>query len=386
MPIIYSEGTFKDLPQKDFSELSKRKLGVISTPQELTAYLCQNSIPIKSYATYKGIISDKIYKSIPLSCFRKHRVLYPECWTAERVRLYLSANNLTEEQLLPVKPTTVNPKSKPVTIDSTPSTSKGVMSDKQEELQNAIAKALESINIFDVGLFDYQGFDPIAIRKQVLDLGTGYAPFKITLENEKSTVLEFHGANVHNDLIFMVSTGLSRGNKIGKIEGKSRKDMVEIVREMKKAYKLREVAVDTNALTLMRIVNAFPEIAYAILKAGRGRNMIPSSSLSTLMSNPVSFQSVASKDFGKYAYHFLYVSQQIDFVINSAPNKKKTPLKDLWNYMILSYNSPIIKDRKGVLEEPVGNAADLIVASDSEDEIWSKIQNLISSNSAEKIA
>jgi hypothetical protein len=223
------------------------------------------------------------------------------------------------------------------------------------DIPTLINNAIGNITFIDSSIFDYQGFDPIKIRELILVKGTSKNTQQVKVGGK---TVSFLGNSVGNDVAFMVTLGLLRGNGLKKIEQKSVPELNAILRMMSSAYALVEKTDRSpTAITLMRVVNAFPEVAYAALLAGRGRD-ITGLGFTPVLANSVSFQMVHPNNFKDYAMHFLYVNHLVDKVINKPP-KKITELKDLWNYMILSYNSsaaPVLAKRLnniGIPSQPI---------------------------------
>lgn len=234
------------------------------------------------------------------------------------------------------------------------------------EVSQMVANALSSVNLVPIHLFEFDGFDPMKIRREVLRLGGAATAVSESLG--ESIKIDLHGPNVHNDLNIMITLGLMRGNSVTKILRKSHQHIVNVIRRLDTVYQL---SASTGMLSLMRIVNSFPDVALPTLLAGRGRNIVPEFTLDLVMANPVSFQAVKKSSFGKYAGHFFALAYLIDKVVN----KGKTSHKNLWNYMVMAYNSPVYSPRMDDIGEPNENPFSAVtgLANDLKAEIEKKI-------------
>nr|AJG39314.1 nucleocapsid protein [Shuangao Insect Virus 3] len=407
MPRVYFAGNIYDIGASDWSKICKSVLGsTICTTVDLCSKI--NTVVQKHRNTFESFrkvnFVDSDLVDIPVEVFEKQKSIYSHFWSKARIEQYEDLHDFEEEDSLSNK-TLVDPENGPadkkeeqpdpilplplqtptLPLPSTfPGTSglqvlSGIM-----DLSKLISSALNTVNAIDINLFNYEGFDPMVIR----DLF-----FKISQEGNGITIningraFDFHKGNSHNDLNFLVTLGLMRGNQLTKISNKSCKELQTALKAMIHRYKLKEKTDGmSTSLTLMRIVNSFPEIAYSVLQAGRGRD-ITGLGISVVLANSVSFQMVNRANFRKYAKHFLYVNQKIDRVINKKRKEGFTSLKELWNYLILAYNSPIIPDGKrvGDIGNPLAVDKNHFAISPSEEAIWDQINNKIDTNDPSQI-
>lgn len=62
-----------------------------------------------------------------------------------------------------------------------------------------------------------------------------------------------------------------------------------------------------------------------------------------VMSHPISFQVVPATSFSTYACHFLVLAQTIDMITNPRDNKR-TPAKNLWNFMVIAFAGSLVPE------------------------------------------
>jgi hypothetical protein len=412
MVIVYYKGTLREIPESERKSIAKQ----LKTIDDFTQEEIQGSatkLKLGSYNIVDRPPTPAELSYIPDSLAASHHSLYPNFWTTDIIvqhqqlrsaKLGISSTStgiretrqedrrpsLTvqtpvtehplqtpEEEFLEAPPIRYNPLiTAPQATLPKPSGSRPP--NMEVTLPMLVADAIRNISVVGLDVFDYQGFDPMKIRQIVLDKGsnTKTKPIKV-----KGVDINFFELHVGNDVAFMVTLGLMRGNGLKKIEQKSLPEMNAILKLMINAYGLQEKTDRSPiALTLMRIVNSFPEVAYAALVAGRGRD-ITGLGLTPLLANPVSFQMVQFENFKDYAMHFLLVSHHIDLVINKPP-KKTTGLKELWNYMILSYKSPVIPNNKRL--PGIGQVAPVLKGNFSfqNSPHWALIDQKIAANDA----
>lgn len=187
--------------------------------------------------------------------------------------------------------------------------------------------------------FLYAGFDSELIRQSIKE-----KILKATVETVsiggKNIVIG--GGKITETATLVVAIGLFRGNKIGKIQNRSKHELSVILDRLTLMLGLKESVQDkATDITLTRAVQAFPDIAYALLKAGIGRDLAQVGA-SMQLCHTVSIQFVKAEGLHTWYWHFLKVAQMTDSVINGS----KSSLKQLHNYLALAYNSKVIDQAK----------------------------------------
>lgn len=406
MPLLYYKGTIREVTPADRKALcNKFQLSEFCTNLELQS----KKLNLQSFTIAHIDPLDFDLGSIPENIARAHSTEYPKFWTQG---VLLKYNALTGSDLpvpgrqnqfdlsqptpsIAVPPVQVTPVVQPTVGQINPVVSpilpaapplplpqQSPSRTLNMDVSQLVAQAMGSISLIDVNIFEYQGFDPNKIRQMVLALGSA-VPEKVVQVGNRN--INLGGRSIGNDLAFMVTLGLMRGNGIKKIEQKSLPGLNIMLKIVQGTYKLVEKTDGSaTAITLMRIVNSFPEVAFAALSNGRGRN-IASLQCSLVLANSVSFQMVKRENFKNYAMHFLYVNHRVDLIINKAP-KKITPLKELWNYMILAFNSTVIpnESRMSNIGEPLAVNREHFSYTDKR--LFDTIEQLISAGNAAVIA
>lgn len=412
MPRVYFAGNIYDIGVSEWSKICKNIVGsTICTSADLCTKV--NTLPQKYKNTFDSLRkvtpSDSDFADIPREVFERQKTAYSHFWSKARIEQYENYHRIVEEgdsdstllgsdidttdksedysnptPLPTPSPRPINLQPIPEPSRSQPLSAPSGLQSRIMDLSQLVSLSLESINLIDLNLFNYEGFDPVAIRNLV---------FKISQEGNGTTIaingrpFEFHKGNSHNDLNFLVTLGLMRGNQLAKISSKSCKELQTVLKAMVQKYKLKEKTDGmSTTLTLMRIVNSFPEVAFNALQAGRGRD-ITGLGISVVLANSVSFQMVNRANFRRYAKHFLFVNQKIDRIINKKRKEGFTSLKELWNYLILAYNSPIIPDGKRYSDigTPLGVERDHLILSQSEEAQWVQICAKVDSNDPSQI-
>lgn len=205
----------------------------------------------------------------------------------------------------------------------------------ESSMDEVIRKAITAIKEIsrDPSFYEYQGFDPLKMQERIVKTGKELEVATFEIDGSR---INFHGKYVANDIAFLVSLGLMRGNNVDKMKKNSTEELVAILNDFVKGYHLRgKVSNSQNIITLMRVVASFPTVAYNAASSGRARNMVPELTDNLALSQPVCFQMVKRQSFGLYAAHFLTVAYKIDKIISTKP----TDIIKLWNYMILGYTS-----------------------------------------------
>jgi hypothetical protein len=215
------------------------------------------------------------------------------------------------------------------------------------EMSTFYADAFEALRLLsaDAKFFEFKGFDSKKIIEVIKAKGSEAPQASF---NVGGALMTYHGTKMGADVGFMVALALNRGNNIEKIAGKSGPELTAVLNSMRGVYQLKKQVEGPLSITLMRVVQCYPDIAIEYLKTHRGQPIVDYGT-SGLLCHPVGFQYVNRDNFSKYAWHFLHLANAIDRQLNSK-TQKFTPIKNLWNYLVSAYTSELMPENKRVAD------------------------------------
>lgn len=332
----YFAGKRIRITEEGFKEIQKGAGLPLLTIQDFVDYLNESESRInkfeKRYSTIKGApTAGKGWKELSPSIKAAH---------IEKYRIGQRLSESVEE------PAQLTPFATPISSPATSPISSPVKMSAQNVLADAITAIAELARA--TGFVDYSGFDPSALRTAIAAKGAAAGSLRFKVGDSD---MNFHGQFVSNDIACMVYTALNRGNNVRKIIQKSSKELQAVLSSLTKVYNITSNVENKSSITLMRVVQCFPQVAHAYLAVNLGHPIVSTGSKAGLLNHPVGFQKVSERSFSKYAWHFFTLAVKIDQVIGKRP----TSNVNLWNYLVIGFTSKMMSsaDRVDNIGEPV---------------------------------